>query len=110
MALRYAGSLIPETTTTPVEWQHRPGITAIANRYRFDGDTTFRPHGAGIDQWMIQLTRRMVDGDLSLTYELVRNNEGMIYDRRFGIGFSMTLGGTGESAQNPQLPAGFQAR
>ena len=110
MALRYAGSLIPETTTTPVEWQHRPGITAIANRYRFNGDTTFRPHGAGIDQWMVQLTRRMVDGELSLTYELVRNTEGMIYDRRFGIGFSMTVGGTGESAQNPQLPAGFQAR
>ena len=59
---------------------------------------------------MIQLSRRMVDGELSLTYELVRNTEGMIYDRRFGIGFSMTVGGTGESTKNPQLPADFQAR
>ena len=110
MALRYTGSLIPETTTTPVEWQHRPGITLVADRYRLDADTTFRPHGAGVDQWLAQLTRRMVDGELSLTYELVRDTSGFIYDRRFGIGFSMTLGGSGDRPAGTPAPAGFKAQ
>ncbi len=65
----------------------------IANRYRFDGDVTFRPGGDVVDQWLAQLTRRMVDGDLTLTYELVRAEDGHIYDRRFGVGFTMTIGG-----------------
>jgi len=90
---RYTGTLIPETASNDDEWQHRPGMTFISNRYRFDGDVTFRPGGDAIDQWMAQLTRRMVDGDLSLTYELVRDEDGSIYDRRFGVAFSLTLGG-----------------
>lgn len=110
MALRYTGSLIPETTTTPTEWQHRPGITLAANRYRLDADTTFRPHGAGVDQWLAQLSRRMVDGELSLTYELVRDTSGVIYDRRFGIGFSMTLGGSGDRPAGTPAPSGFKAQ
>lgn len=95
MALRYTGALVPDLLVPDDhEWQHRPGLTFISNRYRFDGDVTFRPGGDAIDQWMAQITRRMVDGDLSLTYEVVRAEDGHIYDRRFGIGFSMTIGGT----------------
>lgn len=93
LAVRYTGALIPEVATDDHEWQHRPGMTFISNRYRFDGDVTFRPGGDAVDQWMAQLTRRMVDGDLSLTYELVRDEDGSIYDRRFGVSFSMTIGG-----------------
>jgi hypothetical protein len=94
LALRYGGSLIPETLSTEEEWQHRPGVTFISNRYRFDGDVTLRPGGDAIDQWAAQLTRHMVDGDLTLTYELMRDEDGGIYDRRVGVGFSMTIGGT----------------
>jgi hypothetical protein len=93
-AIRYNGSLIPETTTTPANWQHRPGITAIAERYRFDGNMTFRPGGNDVDEWLAQITRRMVDGDLTFTFELLRDSDGTIYDRRFGVGFSMSLGGS----------------
>ncbi|MBA3698854.1 MAG: hypothetical protein H0W78_08365 [Planctomycetes bacterium] len=93
MAVRYTGTLIPDTLTDEHHWQHRPGLTMIANRYRFDGDVTFRPGGDVVDQWLAQLTRRMVDGDLTLTYELVRAEDGHIYDRRFGVGFTMTIGG-----------------
>jgi hypothetical protein len=101
MALRYTGTIIPGTTTAGDEWQNRPGFTAISNRYRFDGDVTFRPGGDAIDQWMAQLTRKMVDGDLSLTYELVRDEDGRIYDRRFGVNFTMTIGGApGASTAN----------
>jgi hypothetical protein len=109
-ALRYSGSLIPETATTAAEWQHRPGLTAMANRYRFDGDVTLRPGGDPLDQWLVQLTRRMVDGDLSLTYELVRDLDGAIYDRRFGIGFSMSVGGTGDRPAGIQAPSGQRPR
>lgn len=94
LAVRYNGALVPATTVEDDEWQHRPGFTFISNRYRFDGDVTFRPGGDAVDQWMAQLTRHMVDGDLTLTYELVRNEDGNIYDRRLGVGFSMTIGGT----------------
>ena len=48
---------------------------------------------ARLFQWMAQLTRRMVDGDLTLTFEMLRDANGFIYDRRFGIGFSMSVGG-----------------
>jgi hypothetical protein len=94
-ALRYNGSLIPETSTAPALWQHRPGITAIAQRYRLDGDVTFRPGGENIDEWLAQMTRRMVDGDLTFTFEFLRDTDGTIYDRRFSVGFSMSLGGNG---------------
>jgi hypothetical protein len=93
LAVRYTGVLIPETATDEHEWQNRPGATLIGNRYRFDGDVTFRPGGEAVDQWTAQITRRMVDGDLTVTYELVRAEDGHIYDRRFGIGFTMTIGG-----------------
>jgi len=110
LALRYSGALIPETTTTSEQWQHRPGLTFIGNRYRMDGDVTCRPGGEALDQWMAQLTRRMVDGELTLTYEIVRNEDGNIYDRRFGVGFSMSLGGTAERQPGTQAPSGFNAR
>ena len=109
MALRYNGALIPATATTAEEWQHRPGLTLIANRYRLDGDATFRPGGAAVDQWTGQLSRRMVDGELSLTFELVRDENGTIYDRRFGIGFSMTVGGSAERPPGTPASSGFNA-
>ncbi len=107
LALRYSGTLIPEIATEKHEWQNRPGMTLISNRYRFEGDVTFRPGGDPIDQWLVQLTRRMVDGDLSLTYEVVRAEDGSIYDRRFGVSFSMTIGGTanGPSTNSMAAPA-----
>ena len=105
MALRYTGTLIPETATENHEWQNRPGMTIISNRYRFEGDVTFRPGGEPIDQWMAQLTRRMVDGDLSLTYEVVRAEDGHIYDRRFGVSFSMTIGGAAAGSSPAPAPA-----
>ena len=52
----------------------------------------------------------VVDGELSLTYELVRDTSGFIYDRRFGIGFSMTLGGSGDRPAGTPAPAGFKAQ
>ncbi len=102
MAVRYNGSLIPETPTTSAVWQHRPGITFLANRYRFDGDVTFRPNGHAVDQWMAQITRRMVDGDLSLNYEMLRDENGHIYDRRIGVNFSMSIGGGPSDSHNLQ--------
>jgi hypothetical protein len=104
MVMRYNGSLIPETATTSAIWQHRPGLGMVANRYRFDGDITFRPGGSRADEWMAQITRRMVDGDLTLTYELLRDSDGNIYDRRIGVGFSMSVGG-GDAKPLSELPS-----
>jgi hypothetical protein len=110
LLLRYSGALIPETAVANEEWQHRPGMTFIGNRYRMDGDVTFSPGGNAIDQWTAQLTRRMVDGDLTLTYEVVRDEDGHIYDRRFFVNFSMSVGGAADHQPGTATSSGIIGR
>ncbi len=86
-ALSERSTLIQDTR----EWSHTPGTTLYANRYRADASATFRPGGAGVDGWLIELTRRMVEGDLFLGFEFLRDEEGRVSDHRVSIGF--TLGG-----------------
>lgn len=99
--LRYTGTLQHDPTAAGVAatvvadqaWQHRPGLTVVGNRYRFDADVMLQPGGPFIDAWALQLTRRMVDGELTLFYDVVHNSTGELYDRRIGLGFSLSLGG-----------------
>ena len=83
------------------EWSHTPGLSLYTNRYRTDFSTTFRPTGAPVDGWLVQLTRRMVDGDLFLGYQFLRDTAGVISDRRVSIGFTLA-GGTGLDEDQPQ--------
>ena len=99
--LRYTSTLLPADTVHPRAWQHRPGISFLANRYRLDLDTTFQPGGDALDGWGAQLTRRMVDGEWSLFYELVRDGLGDVYDRRLGFSLSLSVGSTGAPSPTP---------
>jgi hypothetical protein len=99
--LRYTGTLqhdptaagAPVTVSEDQAWQHRPGVTIVGNRYRLDADVMLQPGGPFLDAWSLQLTRRMVDGELTLFYDVVHNTTGELYDRRIGLGFSLSLGG-----------------
>ncbi len=90
MSLTESSTLIPESRS----WSHTPGVALFANRYRVDGAVTLRPEGAAVDSWLIEVTRRMVDGDLFLGYEFVRDETGEISDRRISIGFTLAAGGS----------------
>lgn len=92
-----------ETTTfvkNPYSWTNAPGFGLIANRYRLDTTLSLRPEGAAIDAWSWKLLRRMVDGDLTLGFELVRDVDGVLFDRRVSLGFTILGGGTNESLSN----------
>lgn len=102
--VRYTGALVPADATHGDLWQHQPGISLLAERYRLDVDVMFRPDGKPIDGWSMQLTRQMVDGGLVLFYEAVRNEAGGLYDQRVGIGFNLTTG-TPDPAAPPQRGA-----
>ena len=88
LTLNEISTLIPATN----EWSNTPGFAVSANRYRYDASTTFRPGGAAVDSWLIEVTRRMVDGDLFLGFQFIRDEFGSVSDRRVSIGF--TLGGS----------------
>jgi hypothetical protein len=103
--LRYTGALVPADTTHGDLWQHQPGISLIAERYRLDLDVMFRPGGEPLDRWSVELTRRMVDGGIVLFYEGVRDETGLLYDQRIGIGFTLTTG-TSDPTVPPQRGTG----
>jgi hypothetical protein len=68
---------------------NEPGVSVKAERYRVDGSITMTAGGKAIDIWFLQLTRDMVDGELTLSYEYQTNASGGVYDQRFGIGFTL---------------------
>jgi hypothetical protein len=89
-ALRYSATLVqPTATNAKHEWQHQPGVVLIADRYRFDGHVILIPGGASVDTWSATVARRMVDGELFLSYEHVRDASGAVQDNRIGIGFTL---------------------
>ncbi len=98
---RYGGTLLPPDPYRGPVWQHRPGVSLLANRYRYDFDWMVQPGGAAVEQWHLQLTRRMVDGEVYFFGDFIRNDDGSVYDKRVGVGFSMTLGSQDPSV-NPE--------
>ncbi len=82
-------SLIGQPVAPPDNIANSPGFTYNAGRYRLDGSLTITPGGRPIDAYLLQLGRQMVDGELSLSYEIDYNQQGQLYDQRFGIGFSL---------------------
>ena len=95
-ALNESTTLIQDTG----EWSHTPGITLYANRYRADASLTFRPGGATIDGWLIELRRRMVEGDLFFGFEFLRDETGAVSDQRFTFGFSLGASSSLDDAQS----------
>lgn len=87
VALKESSALVTSTDS----WSHTPGIAFYANRYRLDAAMTFRPGGSAIDSWLIETTRRMVDGDLVIGYQDIQASDTNPADKRVSIGF--TLGG-----------------
>jgi hypothetical protein len=87
--LRDTLTLLPVDVDRTQVWQDRVGLTLYCNRYVFDNDFTFRPDGANLDAWSIEIKRRMVDGDLALGYEQSSDADGHLYDRSTSISFEM---------------------
>lgn len=102
--LRYTGALVPADASHGDLWQHQPGVSLLAERYRLDVDVMFRPGGATVDRWGAQLTRRMVDGGVVMFYDAVRDERGGLYDQRIGIGVDLSTG-TPDPAAPPRRGA-----
>lgn len=107
---RYGGTLLPADPYRGPVWQHRPGVSLLANRYRYDFDWMVQPGGAMVEQWHLQLTRRMVDGEVYFFGDFIRNDDGSIYDKRVGVGFSMTLGSQDASVMPERSGSGAAFR
>ena len=97
LALTEVSTLVPDDGS----WSHTPGASFYANRYRADTSVTLRPGGASIDGWLVQLTRRMVDGDLFLGFQHLRDEDGGASDERISIGFTLA-GGKSLDDDRPQ--------
>lgn len=69
-------------------WEHRPGVELRGNRYTLNSDLSMRPGGADLDGIAVQLLRRAVDAQVSLTFAFVRDQNGNAYDRRWGVGIT----------------------
>ncbi len=82
-------SLIGQPVAPPDNIANSPGFTYNAGRYRLDGSITMTPGGRAIDAYYLQLGRQMVDGELTLNYEIDYGQQGQLYDQRFGVGFSL---------------------
>ena len=87
VALKESSALVTSTDS----WSHTPGVTFYAHRYRLDTAATFRPGGSSVDSWLLEATRRMVDGDLVIGYQNIQASPTNSADKRITIGF--TLGG-----------------
>ncbi len=109
LMFRYTGALIPADTDHGNIWQQTPGITVVANRYRYDFDLTFEPgSGRVLSGISIEASRRMVDGLLTVFYEEILNPDGGAFDQRVGIGFSTSLpSGNPDQAIRPAHSSGI---
>ncbi len=93
-------SLLSDLPGSAPTFENEPGFSVKAERYSFDGSVTLRPGGRPVDIWFAQISRDMVDGQLSISYEYQLSPTGSLYDQRFGIGFTLVgteNGGTGHS-------------
>lgn len=89
---RYDLTIVPATASTARTVEQGPGVALVANRYRFDGSLAMGPGGASVDKWRAKLLRHMVDGDLQLGFEVIRDPvTGAVTDRRATIGFALGL-------------------
>lgn len=91
LELRESATLIPDSTATPRLWQNEFGGALIAHRYRFETLVTTRPGGGKGDRWNLALQRKLVEGELGLRFEIERDDNNTLVDRRWSVDF--TLGG-----------------
>lgn len=82
-SLLYTGSYNPLPDITE-RWEHRPGAELRGNRYTTSGSASLRPGGDDIDGFRVELVRRAVDARLVMHFEFVRDEDGDVYDRRWG--------------------------
>ena len=109
LALDHDTSLRTRDAGTVRTWEHRPTLYLLSGRYVLGTGPTFRPADAApLDGWRSELVRRVVEGDLFLSGEYVRDENGDLYDRRFVIGF--TLGGAENIDDEPRSRIGYTPR
>ena len=90
-------------------WEHRPSILFLSGRYLFGNGPTFRPADeAPVDGWRTELRRSMVEGDLFMSAEYIRDANGDLYDRRYTVGF--TLGGATDLTDDAQSRFNYAPR
>ncbi len=82
-------SLIGLPVAPPNNLSNSPGISYIAGRYRIDTGVSMVPGGRAIDSYTMAIGRQMVDGILTLSYEIDYSQTGALYDQRFGLDFSL---------------------
>ena len=82
-SLLYTGSYNPVPGVID-RWEHRPGVELRGNRYTLATHISTRPGGSNIDGLSMQLDRRAVDAKVSLTFDFLRDDQGNVYDRRWG--------------------------
>lgn len=70
-------------------WQYRPGLQVVGNRYRIGGEAVFEQDDDRFRSVELVLTRRFVDGDLSIGYELQRDGGGDELEQRVSLSFSL---------------------
>ena len=90
-------------------WEHKPAVLLLTGRYTIGNGPIFRPADeAPVDGWRTELSRAMVEGDLYMAAEYVRDSDGNMYDRRYTVGF--TLGGVKDVGDSPQSRFNYAPR
>ncbi len=80
---------IDTTDRIDEDWQHTLGTRLHGNRYTLRTEVILRPRGAPVDGWLIGVQRKLVDGTIGLTYELLRDENGRISDQDIGLQVSL---------------------
>lgn len=93
LALSWRLTRTPENSDTAAYWQHEPAIHIKANRYDVHYKLILREDGDDIDGFHLAFDRKMIDGSLGLAFELDRDNNGSVNDRR--IEFYLRIGSWG---------------
>lgn len=87
-AVRYEGTYNPVPGIVD-PWEHRPGLEILGNRYRLNGRLSLRPGGNDVDGWGVLIERNGIDGRFGLSFDLTRDADGDLLDRRFGVVFAL---------------------
>ena len=93
LALSWKVARTPASSDTVAYWQHEPAIHIQANRYDVNYKLILREGGDAVDGFQLAFDRKMIDGSLGLAFELDRDLNGNVSDRR--VEFYLRIGSWG---------------
>jgi hypothetical protein len=77
------------TQMEPRAWEQGVGVLLTTDRYRLDSEVIFRPEGKTVDGWRTRIVRRLVDGEVSLRFDLLRDEDGLLTEQRWSFDVSL---------------------